>query len=256
MKLQLVVALKLLRNFFLKRAIAVQPCHLVLVLVRHQLEQVARHCFAKAGPTPGSVGLLHLIDQRLVAVSVSSVLVGCQKRHPLDDQFSQGRFFDKHHGLRGRKQGQHGRQIVGAVPAPFKRRLVMGHLHAIKFHRPHQRSAAQWHAPVLPGVTEQQRIGVNRVTQCLPRHLFGIEQTQCRCANDIANGGFTSIFRERPIGVVDKRRRWSSVGIEGDVGTPGLHHRQCGFAGRHNGIASNHQIGPGGFDLAGENLPG
>ena len=67
-----VVAAELVRHLLQEIAVGVEPRHLVLVLVGHQLEQIARDRFGEAALAGRLGGLdgLHLLDQAAVARGV------------------------------------------------------------------------------------------------------------------------------------------------------------------------------------------
>ncbi|MNI03961.1 hypothetical protein D3C73_568740 [compost metagenome] len=87
MEAQLVIALELLLQAALEIAAGVQAGHFVLVLVRHQLEQVAGHGLGQRGGAADTFGFsrAHAFDQRAVAVGVGGILVvGQEGRAALD----------------------------------------------------------------------------------------------------------------------------------------------------------------------------
>ena len=62
--------------------VGVQACHLVLVLVGHEFEQVTRHRFGQRRFARGSgFGLLHLRDERAVLLGIGGVLVAGKEVH-------------------------------------------------------------------------------------------------------------------------------------------------------------------------------
>ena len=124
----LVVALKLLGNALQKPGVGVQAGDLVFVLVGHELEQIARH---RLGQRRGALRQ-HAVDKCAVSGGVSGVLVVGQKGFALGDHVFQGRAFFELHDLRRLHGCQHGRQIVGAAAAPFKRGQVVGHGHVVE----------------------------------------------------------------------------------------------------------------------------
>ena len=66
-----------------ERAVGVEPRDLVLVLVRHQLEEIARHRLGEARLRPGRVRRLggrRPVDEGAIALGVGGVLVGGQER--------------------------------------------------------------------------------------------------------------------------------------------------------------------------------
>ena len=67
-------------------------------------------------------------------------------------------------------------QVLGAVPTPFKGQLVVWHLNPIEFHGAHQRRLRPGHAALLPGVAQQQGVGVDGIPQRRHRHVLGIER--------------------------------------------------------------------------------
>ena len=67
--------------------VGVQACHLVLVLVGHEFEQVTCHRFGQRRFARGSgFGLLHLFDKSAVLLGIGCVLVVGEEVHTALDQ--------------------------------------------------------------------------------------------------------------------------------------------------------------------------
>ena len=67
-------------------------------------------------------------------------------------------------------------QIVGGKTAIFKSLFVFLHLHRIQRHRLQNRRARERYPAFLPCISEQQRIGINAVTQKLHRQHIAVEK--------------------------------------------------------------------------------
>ena len=238
---QLEVALKLRGDLVHERLVGVQTGHFVLVLVRHELEQVAGHGLGQAGGGAQlGLGGLHLLHKGLVVGGVGGVLVAGEEVHALGDHVGQGGLLHELDHLCRLEQCLHGGQVVGAAAAPFKGGLVVFHLHAVEFHGAHQRGQGQRHAALLPGVAQQQRVGVDAVAQQLRGHLFGVKTAHAAFAQGAGDGRVAMRVGELPVGVVHERRGGRAVRVQRHEGAAGLQHGQRGLVGGHDGVAANH----------------
>ena len=173
---QLVVALKHVGNLLGESGVQVQARHFVLVLVRHQFEQITRDRLGQLGAAAQlPLGSLHFFHKSPVLRCISRILVIRQKRFALRDQFRHPWLFHKLDHLRRAVDGLHLRPVVRAATAPFKRGLVVGDLHAVELHGAQQGSARQRNTSFLPGIAQHQRVGVDAVAQQLHGHLIGIK---------------------------------------------------------------------------------
>ena len=230
-----------------------QPRYFVLVLVGHQLEQVAGHGFGQRGAWRGipqqRFGRAHLLDKGFVLRRICRVLVAGKEVHAGLDHLVQARLLDELNHLLGFEQSLHRGQVVRATPAPFKRGLVVGHLHTVQLHRTHQRGVAQWHTALLPGVAQHQRVGVDAVAQQLLGHHLGVKRTHQCVAHAGTHGSFAVAAWKLPVGVADEGRGGRAVRVQRHVGAALLHHAQGVLGGAHNAVAGNHQVGLGGVHL-------
>ena len=80
--MQLEVAFEHGAHALQKAAVGVQTRHLILVLVRHQLEQVARHRLCKRRLAKCRLAFAHPGHEGLIRVGIGGVLVLQQEFHP------------------------------------------------------------------------------------------------------------------------------------------------------------------------------
>ena len=220
---QPVVALEHRRHLGREGRVGVQARHFVLVLVGHQLEQVARHRLGQAGAAQRRLGGAHAVDEGAVLRRVGRVLVAGEELHPPRHHLVERGLAHELDHLRRLEQRLHRREVVRAAPAPFERRLVVVHLHAVEFHRSHQRRVGQRDAALLPGVAQQQRVGVDRVSHQLQRGLLGVERAHQGVADAALDRRFALRRRELPVGVAHEGGRGGGMRVQRHEGAPGLH---------------------------------
>ena len=170
------IALEHCADLLVEGWIGVQTRHFVLILVRHELEEVARDDLSQTRSAPQRLlRRVHLAHKVTVLLGVGRILVSREKFHTLFQHFSQRWFFNELNHLRRLIQRTHGLQIMGAAAAPLKSLLVAGHLHAVELHGAHQRCMSQRHFALLPGIAQHHGVGINAVAQQGRRGFFGIK---------------------------------------------------------------------------------
>jgi hypothetical protein len=173
-----------------KAPVAVEPGDLVLVLVGHELEEVARDRLGQ-GLVPGRLGRLRRPDGRdeaAVAVGVGLVLVTCEESGPAGDQLVEARRRRRPGGRAG--QSLDGRRVVGVGATPGERPLVEVDGLAVDLDRPEQRLARDRDEALLPGPAEEEEVGGDAVAQ---------ERLGCRVAS-------TKRVRPSPAAAAIRRR--------------------------------------------------
>ena len=125
-----------------KRAVGVEPRHLILILVGHQLEGVARHSFAQPALARRAAlfHLSHAGDKRAVLFPISCVLVGGEKgdaaRHHLVQRHRQHAVF--RWLQRGCNKPRHRLRVCRRAAAPVEGGEIHAHRLAIEFYRTRQ----------------------------------------------------------------------------------------------------------------------
>ncbi len=146
-----------------ERRIGVKPRHFILVLVGHQLEQIARHRFgeaALAGRLRG-LGSLGALDEIAITRGVRCVLIIGQElhapRHHLIEGLRQaavvGRFFH----LRAQQRLDLG-GIGGSDTAPAEGGMVHRHRFTVKHDGLFDRLGGKRQRAELIGIAEQENI--------------------------------------------------------------------------------------------------
>ena len=253
---QLEIALKHGTDLGMEGGIRVQAGHLVLVLVGHQLEEVARHRLGQRQPglASGLVNPAHPIQHRLVALRIGGVLIVGQKQHPTTYQFVKRLAFDKRQHLPGVEQALKGRAIMRGTPAPLKGRLVVVHRHGVELDGPQQRGLRQGYPALLPGIAQHHRVGINTVAQQLGGGQVGAKSAQTSRTNRLCDGADTVLRRVLPVAVFDKLGCRHALGIDRHVGAPRAHAQHGLFGHGHDRVTPNHQIGLGSADPGGTNI--
>ena len=162
MDLEAVPALELGAELVQERAVGPEPGDLVLVLDRHQLEQVAGHGLAEAVPTGRAprLGLAHPCDDLAVAARIGRVLVGGEEGARCSTMSSSVC------GWRACRHAGHGLdrgQIVRGAAAPQEGLPVEGDLDAVDLDRPLDRLAGERDQPALPSEPDQEQVGADGV---------------------------------------------------------------------------------------------
>ena len=114
-----------------ERSIGMQARHFVLVLVGHELEQVARYGLGQQGLAKRRLALAHLVHKHLVLLRIGGILVGGQELDAPLDQVIQRLAFPELQHLRRRQKFLHTGPVVGRAAAPFERSLVVVHRHRV-----------------------------------------------------------------------------------------------------------------------------
>ena len=248
-----VVALEHAGDALAEGRIGVQARDLVLILVGHEFEQIAGHGLrqARARARHGALGGMDLVHEGLVLGRIGGVLVGREEVHALGHHLGQRRLLDELDHLGRLEQGAHGSQVMGAAAAPLEGGLVVVGLHAVEFDGAHQRRMRQRHAARLPGVAQDQRVGVDAVAQQLHGHLLGVEAAQQLGAHGLGQCAGAAVVRCLPVRVGDEGCRGRAVAVERHEGAARLHHGHGGRRGRDDGVAADHQVGLGHVHLGG-----
>ena len=110
--------------------VAIQPGHLVFILVGEHLEVVTRHGLAQQLLFT-DIGLAHAFDQLLIAPRITGALVQTQLLDPIGNDFIKG-FGHRLVSNSRTRQLLDRRQIVSGATAPKKRLLVELHSDVIQ----------------------------------------------------------------------------------------------------------------------------
>ena len=253
--IELEIAFKHGPHLVVETAVSMQPCHFILVLVGHQLEQVPGDSLAQQRFSQHRFGLLDPLHQIFVTLGIGRVLVIGQKRHAPGHQVRQPLARGWHRNdLRRRKQLFHRGQIMRRAAAPFKGGFVVVHCNRIELNGAHEGRIFQRNPAFLPGVSQHHRVGVDAVAHQFGGCRIGIEGTDARHTNGLDDFGGAGISRVLPVGVVHKSRCRRAVGIERHMGAALAHAQHRLFACGHDRVAANDQVGPGHADTGGADV--
>ena len=120
-----------------ERGVGVEPRHLVLILVGHQLEQITRHGFRQRALTRRLVGFggFHLLDPIEIAARVARALIGGEERdapvHRLGERLRQLKRIVFGVGFR-LQQGLDRCRICGGAAAPTESGDILGYGFAVE----------------------------------------------------------------------------------------------------------------------------
>ncbi len=86
------IALKALLELAQEPAIGIEPCHLIFVLIGHQLVGIAGDSFGQLGEigTELGLGFLYPFGQSLVAFGIGGILIGGEFFDPARDDLVRG----------------------------------------------------------------------------------------------------------------------------------------------------------------------
>ena len=174
-----------------------QPRHLVLVLVGHQLEQRARHGVGQRFAAERGLGAAHAVDGCAVACGIRVVLVGAQEvGAPCDHLVERLRCV----GCRVLGLRQEVR-IGEGEPAPGQGLLVALDRDGIELDRTGQRLQRHRHQALLPGKAEHHDVGVDAVAEQSLGQRIGVDRGEVAWADHPLDG--TKPNRRGEVGVAE-----------------------------------------------------
>ena len=134
-------------------------------------------------------------------------------------------------------------QIVGGAAAPFKRGFVVLDRHVVEFDGPHQRRVVQRHPALLPGIAQQHRVGIQRVTHQRVGHRVSVKAAHAVQAHGTCHHIGAIVLRVLPVGVAHKGRCGRAVGVERHMRAPFAHTRQRFGVDCDQRVGGQHQVG-------------
>ncbi len=190
-ELQPVVALELRLELLAEFRLAVQPRHLVLVLVGEELEVVAGDGLGQR-QVIGAIGLTHPLDQLAIAARQPGTLVAGEEIHaPVDDLF-QGladRTGQARLGHFGRaRQPFHGLALEHGTAAPAEGLQIQLGRHAVELDGLLDGLGADRQQPLLIGEAEKEQVGGDAVAQQPRGEAGGVDEVGLLGTDRIADG--------------------------------------------------------------------
>ena len=245
MEAQRVVALELRLELLSEFRARVEPRDLVLVLVGHQLEPVARDGFRQCRRTLRLLllGRTDLVDQTTVALGVRGILVvgqeGDAARDHLVERFGHGLAVDDR-GLR-RDEPLDGLQVDGGTTAPQERGLVHLHGGAVQLDRLVQRVGRDRHEAALHRVAEHEHVGRDRVAHQRRRDARRAHELRVLGTDGVTDRVAQRFARELEVRVASEVARHLLVRVRDDLRSgAGRVHRL--LAGRDDEVAAEHEV--------------
>ena len=249
-ELELDVALEHGGDLRLEGAVRVQARHFVLVLVRHQLVEVAGHGFrqAQVRAIQGAFGRAHLADEVQVLLRIRAILVGRQQGDSFfDDVVERVDALEFHHLGGGCHAHQAGR-IVGAGAAPVEGGLVERHRDVVQVDGRHDRRLGERHLALLPGIAEHEHVRRDGVAHQRRGDLARVDEIDVIRAAGLFDFHARRSTGELPVRVFHKGGRRRAGRVDHGPAASFSHARQGVAAGRDDQIATDHQVGRTGAD--------
>ena len=244
-ELELDVAFEHGRNLRLEGAVRVQARHFVLVLVGHQLVEVACHGFrqAQVRAIQGAFGGAHLADEIEVLLRIRAVLVSRQQGDPFfDDVVERVDALEFHH-LGWRRHAHQAGSIVGAGAAPVEGGLVERHRDVVQVDGLHDGRFAQWHLALLPSITEHEHVRGDGVAHQRRGDLARVDEVDVVAAAGLFDFHARRSAGELPVRVLHESGRRRAGRVDHGPAAAFSHARQGVAAGRDDQIATDHQVG-------------